>query len=210
MTVGYNLNDVVPAPGVGDNQLHRMPEFTNHIEAGKLCKAFIRARALLRCMARHADRPVLQCTVSAGRSGTAGRNTWSYIRAHIHNMAREVDLWVWSSEDMWGGLKPFRMFRSTISWDHWHSADDEGVGQMAGECQHAFTKIVAVRAHCRLLWQWLRRDNPALETPLAEGDLCASWSAKRRSPCTLRPAQLTSQCRSRRMTRWAFARRIPP
>lgn len=54
-----------------------------------ICNAFFMTRELLRCAARHTERPALQCAASAERFGIAQSNAWSYARAYIHNMARE-------------------------------------------------------------------------------------------------------------------------
>lgn len=75
--VGYNLNDSLSTSSFGSNQLYRLLDLAQPQEAAEACNAFIQVRTLLRCTARHADRPVLQCTASAGRFGIAEANTWS-------------------------------------------------------------------------------------------------------------------------------------
>lgn len=99
-------------------------------EVGKVCKASIRVHTLLRFMARHADRPVLQCTAPAERFGIAETNTWNFFRAHTHNIAREEGVLVWNRNEMWEVLRPFRKSRSPIERDHWH----HGATRVSARC----------------------------------------------------------------------------
>lgn len=103
--VGYTLNDSMSASGCGQNQLHRMLDFTKPNEAGMAVQGL---HAGPQHMARHADRPVLQRTASAERFVIAERNMMGFIRAHIHKMAHAEGVLVRSSEEMWEGLNNFR------------------------------------------------------------------------------------------------------
>lgn len=60
-----------------------------------------------RIIARHAVRPMLLCSAKADRWGIPHSHQLLMVQGHIHNIAREEGVMLWSCE-MWEELRPFR------------------------------------------------------------------------------------------------------